>query len=209
MSAATAVARRHAARPGGPRDVILTVLKVALPVAALALLAVIVIAPLTSAREFSFLLAKDKVAMSRERLRLDNALYRGETARGQAFIIRAAGAVQRSSAIPIVELDRLSASLAMVEGPARLTAPGGRYFMEDDLLSVRGPVRLVSDAGYTLDSDDVLIRMNERTVTSADPVRGTLPIGTFRAGRFNADILGRVVVLDGGARLRITPRRGN
>lgn len=201
--------RRHdSALPGSLRDTLIGVLKVALPVAAVVLLAVIIIAPLTSAREFSFLLAKDKVAVSRERLRVDNALYRGQTAKGQPFEIRAAGAVQRSSAVPVVELDRLAADVQMAEGPARVTAPSGRYDMDKDTLNVAGPVRLASEAGYTLDSDDVLIKLIDRTVSTARPVRGTLPLGSFRAGQMNADILGRVVVLDGGAHLRIVPRRG-
>ena len=45
-------------------------------------LAAIIIWPLTKVSEFSFLLAKDKVGMAAERLRIDNAVYRGETERG-------------------------------------------------------------------------------------------------------------------------------
>jgi lipopolysaccharide export system protein LptC len=36
-------------------------------------------------------------------------------------------------------------------------------------------------------------------------VTGQLALGTFSAGRMRADLDGRVVVLDGGARLKITP----
>ena len=201
-------ARQRAAEPGSPHDSVMRVLKWLLPALALAVLAAIVIWPLTKVSEFSFLLAKDKVAMAAERLRIDNAVYRGETERGEAFTISAAGAVQHSSAVPIVELDRLKATLAMTEGPAVVTAPSGRYFIETDKLEVAGPVRLDSAAGYTLDSQTVEIDLGTRRVTTAQPVTGTLPIGSFSAGNFEGDIQGRTLVLGGGAHLRIRQGAG-
>jgi len=198
--------RQRAARPGSRHDGLMRLLKRLLPGLALAVLAAIVIVPLTKVSEFSFLLAKDKVAMAAERLRIDNAVYRGETERGEAFTISAAGAVQRSSAVAIVELDRLKATLKMIEGPAVVTAPGGRYFIENDRLEVTGPVRLDSAAGYTLDSQTVAIDLGTRRVTTDQPVTGTLPIGSFSAGNFEGDIQGSRLVMAGGAHLRI--RRG-
>lgn len=201
-------ARQYAARPGGRHDAVMGVLKWLLPALALAVLATIIIWPLTKVSEFSFLLAKDKVGVAAERLRIDNAVYRGETERGEAFTISAAGAVQRSSAVPIVELDRLKATLAMAEGPAKVTAPSGRYFIDNDRLQVDGPVRLDSAAGYTLDSQTVDIDLGTRRVTTAQPVTGTLPIGSFSAGNFEGDIAGRRLVMGGGAHLRIRQGAG-
>jgi lipopolysaccharide export system protein LptC len=200
--------RQRAALPGSRRERYMALLKWLLPVLAVAVLAAIVIWPLAKASEFSFLLAKDNVGMAAERLRIDNAVYRGETQRGEAFVISAASAVQHSSAVPIVELSTLKATLAMVEGPAVVTAPAGRYFMDSDRLQVKGPVRLDSAAGYTLDSQTVEIDLNTRQVSSAEPVTGTLPIGSFSAGNFSGDIQGRALVMAGGTHLRIKPGAG-
>lgn len=200
--------RQRAALPGSARDGVIGVLKWLLPALALALLATIVIWPLAKAQEFSFLLAKDKVAMARERLRVANAVYRGETAKGEAFSISAAGAVQQSSAVPVVELRSLTAKLALSDGPATVVAPSGRYFMETDKLQISGPVTLNSTAGYSLDSATVDIDINTRQVTTDQPVTGTLPIGSFRADRLRADIKGRNIVLEGRVHLRINGRRG-
>lgn len=208
MVAATLTQRQRAALPGSRHDTVMALLKWLLPALALAVLATIVIWPLTKVSEFSFLLAKDKVAMAAERLRIDNAVYRGETEKGEAFVISARGAVQRSSAVAIVELTALQATLAMVEGPAKVMAPSGRYFIETDRLQVAGPVRLDSAAGYTLDSATIDIDLNTREVTSAQPLTGTLPIGSFRAGNFKGDIQGRKLVLDGGTHLRIRQGAG-
>lgn len=200
--------RQRAALPGSARDRVFGVLKWLLPLAASVLLATIVIVPLSKVQEFSFLLAKDKVAMARERLRLDNAIYRGETMKGEAFTISAAGAVQRTSAVPVVELRTLTARLALGDGPATVVAPAGRYFMESDRLQISGPVTLDSPAGYSLDSATVDIDINTRVVATDAPVTGALPLGTFRAGRLRADIQGRNVVLSGGVHLRTYGRRG-
>ena len=205
-SASADLARRQAALPGGRRDTFVTLLKLLLPMAALALLVLIVVWPLTSAREFSFMLAKDKVAMANDRLRLDNALYRGQTANGQPFQIRAKGAVQHSSAVPIVELRSLDATLRMDSGPAHVTAPSGRYDMDKDRLNIAGPMRVDGSSGYTLDSQGVEVSLIDRTVKTDDPVSGKLPIGTFRADRLRGDLDGRTVVLEGRTHLHILGR---
>ncbi len=207
-TALTMTPRQRRALPGSVHDKRMTLLKWLLPTLAGLLLAAIIIVPLSSVQEFSFLLAKDKVAAATERLRVDRAVYRGETARGEPFIIKAAGAVQKSSAVPEVELQKLSAELDSAEGPAVVTAPAGRYFIETDILRVMGPVKLTSEAGYTVDTGSIDVDLNARTVKSEQAVSGTLPIGNFSADRISADVQGRVVVLEGSAHLRIKARAG-
>ena len=209
MAAAVAyTARQRRALPGGSHDRMVAVLRWMLPALALALLAAIIIWPLTHTQEFSFLLAKDKVALSPDRMRIDNAVYRGETADGKPFEIRAAGAVQRTSAVPVVELTRLSAYLGQSAGPVRVSAPSGSYDMHKDLLTVHGPVRVDSAAGYTMATGDIAVSLIDRTVDTVTPVSGTLPLGSFSSDRLSADVGGRVVTLDGRARLHIVPRAG-
>jgi len=204
----TLTPRQRLALPGSPHDRRMARLKWLLPLLAGLLLAAIIIWPLSSVQEFSFLLAKDRVAVATERLRVDRAVYRGETARGEAFVIEARSALQKSSAVPEVELKGLSARLDSSEGPARVTAPGGRYFLDSNLLRVTGPVSLTSDAGYVVDTGTVDVDMNARTVRSRGAVSGQLPIGSFAAEHFSADVHGRVIVLEGRAHLRIKGRAG-
>ncbi len=200
-----AVLDRRAALPGGGWDRFVRVVKLALPAAAVGLLGVIGTWPLTSAREFSFLLAKDKVAMSKERLRTDTAVYRGETTAGDPFVIHAAGAVQRSSAVPIIELMALTADVRLSDGPARVTAPGGRYEIDRDVLVVRGPVVMHTANGYSVNGDAIRISLLDHSVTTDRPVDGTVPLGTFRANALSGDVDGKRVRLSGGTHLHITP----
>lgn len=201
-----ATSRRRSALPGSTYDRLVTVLKVVLPLAALAILLMIVIWPLTASQEFSFILSKDRVATSRERLRLDRAVYRGEDRRGQPFVITADRAVQRTSATPVVELRGIRAEIQTRDGPAKVVADAGRYDLEAERLKIDGPVHFTSAAGYALSTRDVTVDLPTRTAVSGDAVDGRLPLGTFRAGRLRADVNGRTVVLDRGARLRIVQR---
>jgi lipopolysaccharide export system protein LptC len=200
-------ARRRAMLPGGPRDVLIAVAKWALPLASLVLLVVLIALPLSATREFSFLLSKDNAARAGERMRMAEATYRGETAKGEPFEIVARSGVQKTSAVPVVVLSGLSARLEQIQGPATVTAPAGEFFIEENRLVVQGPVVARSASGFSLDGNAIEVSISDNRVSTAQPVSGTLPMGTFRANAFTADIQGREVRLDGGVQLRITPNR--
>ncbi|MEN9932667.1 MAG: export transporter periplasmic protein LptC [Pseudomonadota bacterium] len=186
----------------------MTALKYLLPSAAFVLGMTILIWPLVGGQEFSFLLAKDQVAVASERLRVDRAEYRGKTAAGEAFAISAGSAIQRTSAEPVVEMTALAARLDGKDGPATVDAPSGRYFIDEDRLEVAGPVKLRSDGGYTLDAETVQIDLKRRTVKTDETVSGRLPMGNFRSDSMYGDLVGKRVSLIGNVHLRINQRGG-
>jgi lipopolysaccharide export system protein LptC len=200
-------ARRRSMLPGGPRDALVSAAKWVLPAASLALAAVLIVLPMLATQEFSFLLSKDSAARAGERMRMEEATYRGETARGEPFEIIARSGVQKTSAVPVVVLSGLSARIEQAQGPATVTAPSGEFFIEQNRLLVRGPVTARSASGYSLDGNTILVDIKENRVTTSDPVSGTLPMGQFSANAFTADIQGRKVSMAGGVKLRITPNR--
>ena len=206
MPDAASALRANAAPPGGSWDRIVAILKLALPAAAVAVLAACLIWPLTSQQEFSFILSKDRVAEAKERMRMDRAVYRGEDSKGQPFTITASSAVQKTSDTPIVELRKISAELLTPDGPARADAGVGRYDLERERIDVVGPLKVESAAGYRLDTSDVSIDLATRKVLGSGKVAGRMPLGTFNAGRLQADVTGRSVILDKGASLRIEQR---
>src|SRR3546814_13071030 len=83
--------------------------------------------PVMGGHDFSFILAKDRVAIATERLKITRAVYRGEDTKGQPFTISAGSAVQQTSNDPIVELRNLPARLQMADGPASVGAHSGNY----------------------------------------------------------------------------------
>lgn len=196
-------ARHQWALPGGSHDRLVTFLKGALPVGIGVLSAFLAVAPFSNSGEVSFVLDKKKVEVAKERMRVTEALYRGEDSKGQPFSLRAGSAVQKTSAVPIVDLNEMSARILLSDGPAVLDARRGRYDMQTEKVAVDGPVQFQSAGGYRLTTRNVNIDLKERTMRSDGRVDGRMPVGTFTADHLEADMAGKTVTLNGRARLRI------
>ena len=191
------------AAPGSRHDRIIGITHWLLPVAIGVLAAFLVMAPLTMGGDVSFVLDKNKVEVAKERMKLQSARYRGADGKGQPFQLTAGSAIQRSSAEPIVQLDRLAAQIQLEDGPAALTANTGRYDMDSEQVKIDGPIAFRAAGGYTLDTRDATVDLKTRRMQSGGAVDGKVPQGTFRADRLRADLEQRTVTLDGNARLRI------
>jgi lipopolysaccharide export system protein LptC len=136
-------------------------------------------------------------------MRVSEALYRGEDSKGQPFSLRAGSAVQKTSAVPIVDLNNLSARILLSDGPAVIDAGKGRYDMDTEKVAIDGAVQFQSAGGYRLTTRDVDVDLRQRRMHSNGRVDGRMPIGTFTADHLEADMAGRTVTLNGRARLRI------
>jgi lipopolysaccharide export system protein LptC len=194
------------AKPGSRHDRVIRWAGIALPSAIGALAAVLVIAPLLKRSEISFLLAKDKVEIARERMRIAEALYRGEDSKGHPFSIRAGAAVQKTSKVPIVEMRDLLARITLDDGPAMLRTATASYDMDRESFAVPGGILFESADGYRMTTRNVTVDLKSRTMQSMAPVEGRMPLGTFSGDRMRADLNARTVALEGRARLRIVQR---
>lgn len=178
-------------------------MRIALPLAITILALLLAAAPLTMGRDISFMLAKDRVEVAKERLRVTEAIYRGSDSKGQPFLLRAGSAVQVSSRVPVVQLNDLSARIMLTDGPAAIAARKGLYDMEKERVVVEGPIAFTTADGYRMVTRDVAVDLNSRRVASGGPVTGRMPLGSFSGDRLRADLNQRTVVLDGRARLHI------
>ena len=197
--------RQRLAAPGGNHDRLVRFLAFVLPVGIGVIAAFMIITPLSPRGEISFLLDRNEVAVINERMRVDNALYRGQDAKGRPFSLTADEAVQRSSVEGIVRMDDLVARLLMNEGPARVEAPGGRYDINEEIVAVNGTLRMVAADGYRMRASGVALDLREKTLEGAGGVEGAIPAGTFAADRLDADLEARQITLTGNARLRMVP----
>lgn len=198
--------RRRMAMPGSSWDRFTRFMKRALPVAAGLVLLVLLVLPLAEDREFSFILSKDRVDMAGDRMRVENAVYRGEDDEGRPFRVSAARGLQTSSADPRVALSDLTARLQMAEGVATVTAPRGLYNMESERVRVSGPVLVERPDGYRMTTADVVVDLKTRRVYGDGRISGAVPLGRFSADELAADIDERRLVLEGNTKLRITQR---
>lgn len=195
--------RMRWARPGSRHDRNVRVARVALPAFVGALAAILAITPLTQRAEVSFVLSKDRVAMAKERMRVTQAQYRGQDDKGQGFVLNAGSALQSTSKEPVVQLGNLSAELSSVTGPSTIIAPQARYNLDSEKLDVNGPLTYQSADGYKLSTSNVGADLNTRQLSSASPVAGQMPLGSFSAGNIRVDLGERTVTLGGRARLHI------
>lgn len=196
-------ARQRWALPGGSHDRLIGALKTVLPIGIGVLAAFLATAPFTGSGEVSFVLDKNKVEVAKERMRVAEALYRGEDSKGQPFSLRAGSAVQKTSAVPIVDLNDMSARILLSDGPAVLDARRGRYDMQTEKVAIDGPVQFQSEGGYRLTTRDVSIDLKQRLMRNQGRVDGRMPVGTFSADHLEADMGQRTVTLNGRARLHI------
>lgn len=194
--------RQKWATPGGRHDRLIRVLRVVLPSIIGALVAVLAFSPFTGADELSFVLDKDEVNMARERMRLTEAMYRGEDSKGRPFSLRAGSAVQKSSAEPVLKMTDMAGRIIMDDGPAALIAGNGLYDLDKETMRVTGPL-VFQSVGYNMIVSNVELALKSRKMQSFGPVSGRTKVGTFRADRMSADLNTRIVRLDGGVRLRI------
>jgi lipopolysaccharide export system protein LptC len=195
--------RQHWAQPGSQHDRVIRFAKIGLPAAVGVLVAFLALAPLDKNSEVSFILDKNKVENAPERMRVDVARYTGEDDRGRPFLIVAQSAVQRSSEQPIVDIRGMMARLGLAEGPVTMVANLAHYNIDEQMVRVVGPIRVSGPEGDRLNTSNVIVNLKQRQVTGSGDVQGQMKLGQFSAGRLQADLGTRTVVLDHGARLKI------
>lgn len=197
--------RRHFAAPGGSHDRLVSFLAKALPAGIGVVAAVMILVPLSPRGEISFLLDRHKVAVTNDRLKVRDAAYKGQDNDGRDFVVRAGTAVQQTADIPIVQMLDLSAQMSLNDGPAHIEAPRGAYDYDAETIAVSGPVQLAAPDGYHMSTSNVSIDVKRKAAVGSGGVRGTVPTGTFSAATMKADLENRTVVLEGNARLHMTP----
>jgi len=197
--------RRVFAAPGGTHDRTVRIASVVLPGLIGALVAVMVLAPLSPRGEISFLLDRTKVAMVDDRMRALGAMYRGDDDQGRGFSITAGSAVQHTATRQEVEMHDVTARMLLDDGPAILVAASGVYDFGRQQIAVPGPVNIQTADGYRMVTQGADINLDHRSLTSHGAVEGRIPTGTFSADRFYANLDTREIRLDGHARLRMVP----
>lgn len=201
--------RRVFAAPGGSHDRTVRILAIVLPSAIGALLAVMVLAPLSPRGEISFLLDRTKVAMVNDRLRAMDAMYRGQDDRGRTFSVNAGSAVQHSEAVHEVLMKNVTARVQLDDGPATMVAAAGTYDFARQEINVPGEVNVQTADGYRMVTKGAAISLDHRVLASKGTVTGRIPIGTFSADHFHASLDDRRVRLDGHVRMRMVPGKLN
>ncbi len=173
------------------------IMKLVLPLAAAALVAIVVTWPYVASRnEAGLRLTFAKRSEEANGLiTMVNARYVGTDRKAQPFSITAERATQDPDAPERLEFSGIDADITLTEGAwLALRAERGRYDRERQRLELLGRVALFSDDGYELTTEDVTIDLEAGTASGDRPLSAQGPLGTVAAGGFRAQ--------DGGKRLR-------
>lgn len=197
--------RRAFAAPGSSLDRTVRWLAIGLPAAVGVIAALMVITPLGPRGEVSFLLDRNKVSTTSNRLVVDNAVYRGEDGKGRPFSLSAGAAVQHSVTVPVVQMRDLVGRILLDEGPAQITAELGSYNYNTQQVAVDSEVKVVAADGYRMNTRGVSVDLDKKTMVGSGGVEGATPAGTFSADSMQADLNARTVALQGRARLHMIP----
>ncbi len=182
-------AKRHAR--------LVAALKIGLPVAAVALVAVLVSWPYVTSRDTPGLrLTYASVDQSADgSVAMTNARYLGTDRKGQPFTITADRAEQDPEQLDHVVLLSLAADISLDDGSwLSLSARRGSYRQDARTLDLEGDVSLYTDSGYELRTARARIDLGAEIASGSAPVEGQGPLGHLVAGAFE---LG-----EGGDRLR-------
>jgi lipopolysaccharide export system protein LptC len=183
-------------------------LKIALPLTALALIAAVFVFP----REGLIGgLSVDRATIDLiEGLRLEQPRFTGETSDGRPFTVTADWALPDGPDPETVRLGPVTGGIAVEDGLSlTLSAGGGELRPKDETLRLDGGVALETSDGYRLTAASALADLDAGALTAEGPISGSGPLGsveseTMRAAR-RAE--GDYIWFEGGVRVVVEPGR--
>lgn len=187
------------------------IMKRALPLAAAALLAAVLVYALQPRQEKG-----QRVAMSFQRLGIVNddlAMMKprltGTDDEGDPYTVTAEEAIQDRSDAKRAALKTVQADMTLKGGSWIDTqAPRGILDARNRHLELLGGISVYSDSGYELHTEAAQVDMRSAIIGGDRPVAGQGPFGTFRADKFRIDRRARLVFLHGNVHMTIDRRTG-
>ncbi len=183
-----------------------TIMKRALPLAAAALLAAVLVYALQPRQE-----NRQHVAMTFERLGIVNddlAMMKprltGSDDEGDPYVVTAEEAVQDRQNSRRATLRTVEGDVTLKDGSWITTlAPAGVLDARSRHLALNGAISVYSDSGYEIHTTAANVDMRSAIITGSHAVNGQGPMGTFRADRFRVDRRARMVFLYGNVHMTI------
>lgn len=165
---------------------LVALMKVALPIGALALIAAIFL----SARDHGDLtdiFTPEELAQLGAGLRLDNPRFAGVTDKGEPFVVRADWALPDSAMPRVIELEAPVGEIELNDGrTVSVEAATGLLDRVAETASLRGGVRLESSDGYLIETDRIRVDLGARTARAPGAVSVSGPRGSIEASSMRA-----------------------
>jgi lipopolysaccharide export system protein LptC len=181
-------------------------MRIALPLGAFALLAVLLAWPRLHGPEGDVATpTADGVDLERDgRVRLDHPRYVGEGGAARGFTVEAEAARVDPTAPRRIELERMRAELPARGGRDVAVEAGHAVYDRDRaVLDLDGGIEVVTDDGYHLWTEAAEIAIEAGRLRTRAPVEGEGPAGDLAADRLEVTERGDVLRFTGDVRVRL------
>lgn len=185
-------------------------MKLVLPLSALALVAMVVAWPYLGADNDGIPLSFASVGVGLdETVFMTNARYIGADDKGQPYTLTADLAAQDEDDPDIIQLTRPQADILLNEGSwLALTADSGTLLRDTETLTLEGAINIFSDQGYEFRTESALIDLGASLAHGTVPVEAQGPFGTLNADSFRVLDRGRIIFFEGNVRMTLYPQTG-
>ena len=185
-------------------------MKLVLPLGALALVAMVVAWPYLGANDEGIPLSFASVGVGLdENLFMTNARYIGTDDKDQPYTVTADLAAQDEDDPDLIRLTRPQADILLNEGSwLALTADSGTWMRKAETLSLAGAVNIFSDQGYEFRTESALIDLAAKLAHGTVPVEAQGLFGTLNADSFRILDSGKVLHFEGHVRMTLYPNAG-
>lgn len=180
--------------------------KIALPIIALAVMLV------TGAWMWISRIAPDiginisDTAIRGGKLVMANPKLDGLTSDDRPYSVRAARAIQDLTGTGGIDLERLNAVVPLnAEVDARILAAAGLYNSESNTLDLRESITVETDDGMRAELQSAAVNFEKGSLSTADPVRITMPGAVIEADRLEIEDNGRRMLFESRVRLVVEP----
>lgn len=165
---------------------VVTILKLGLPLVALALVASVFLVQTDDRLGGSITFSDADIAQLGDGLRLSNPVFTGRTRNGDRFHFSAALVVPDAAPPKRAAITTLDGTLDLVEGGSvTLKGEKGDLDIPTRRLDITGNVRITTSDGYVLDTDKATIDVSSGTFVAGDEVVTRGPLGVITSGNLH------------------------
>jgi len=201
--------RARAVRRARRHTLIVRVLRVAAPIAAIASLSLYV---LSTSLTISTGSVSGKIAgmqLSREKLTMLNPELKGLTQEGGRYTVAADTASQYIATPDVVALEKVAARMDDDDQRTTMTADRGEFSNERQRLQLNDNIIVETDTGLRAELSEAVVDLKLQRVTSDQPVFVSTPDGWIRAPRMVIHNDKKLAVFSGRVRVMLNARRAD
>ena len=164
--------RKRAFRAARRHSLMVRLLKIGMPLAALGVAALYVLPSMLTVKVGDGVATVEKIDVSSGGLKMMNPRYKGVHEKQGAYDIRADSALQQVRNPELMTFDKINAELVSMEGKkTRLTAPSGIFHSKQEELTFDNGVTIDGEAGISGKLKTATAYMKEKRLISEDPVQ--------------------------------------